>query len=313
MLATQLAREWASSARDRLCERPRWRTLTDVVVRVARGWREDDVSGLAAQVAFFAVLSIFPALLALAAALGFLEQLVGGDVAREAQQRVVDVLTTFLSDEASGAVEAVEALFEEGRGGVLTFGFVGAVWAASRGTSAVLRALGNVYDVVETRSRVRTRLVGMALAVGSLIFIALMLAVLVVGPLFGVGRYLAGLVGLDEAYRAAWRWAGLPVAFAVLVAWAGAMLHAAPHRHTTWKRELIGAAVTGALWLAVSVGFRLYLELFGGNEVFGVLGGALILLIWLYLLSAALLVGGEVNAVLATPAGDDRVVGHRPT
>lgn len=305
VLPVQVVRGRFTNALERLCQRPRLRGVVDLMARIIRGARDDTITGLAAEVAFFAVLSIFPALLALASALGFLDQVVGGDVARAAQQRVIDVLNTFLSERASSTIEAVEALFQEGRGGLLTFGFVAALWAASRGTTAVLRALSRVYDVAETRSRLRTRLLGVVLALGSLVVVALMLAMLVLGPLFGLGRLLAGFVGLEQVYGTVWRWTALPVAFVVLVGWAAAMLHAAPHRHVGWKHELIGAGVTAILWLVVSVGFRLYLQLFGGNAIFGVLGGALIVLIWLYLLSAALLIGGEVNAALGMAGSDD--------
>lgn len=290
-----------------VARRPAVRATANLVADVAQGCRNDRVSGLAAEVAFFAVLSIFPGLLALAAALGFLEQLVGGDVAGEAQDRVVAVLETFLSEQASGVVEAVQELFRQGSAGVLTFGFAAALWAASRGTAAVLRALSDVYDAEETRSRLRTRALGVALAFGSLIVIAVMLAMLVLGPLLGLGRAAAKLVGLDEAYAGAWRWAGLPLSFVVLAGWAAAMLHAAPHRHSSWKLHAIGGFVTGILWVAVSSAFRLYLQLFGGNAVLGVLGGALVVLVWLYFLSAALLVGGEVNAVLQNRAQCDAV------
>lgn len=297
-VATRARRRIAAAGVDLLRRHPNARTGVEVVRDVARGCRDDEVSGLAAEVAFFALLSIFPGLVALAAALGFLEAFVGGDVVAEAKARVVGMLQTFLTNQASGTIEAVEELFREGRAGVLTFGFVGALWAASRGTAAVLRALRRVYDVAETRSRLRTRLLGLALAVGSLVVIALMLAMLVLGPLLGLGRAVATMVGLDDAYSTAWGWLALPVLFLVLVAWAAVMLHLPSHRHTSWKVEAVGAAVTGILWLALSLALRLYLELFGGNPVFGILGGVLVVLVWVYLLSWALLVGGEVNAVL---------------
>ncbi len=96
------------------------------------------------------------------------------------------------------------------------------------------------------------------------------------------------------------------MAFLVLVGWAAVVFHSVPHAHAGWRAHFGGAALTGALWLMASGGLRLYLQLFGGNPVFGVLGGALVVLLWMYLLSLALLLGAELNAVLAERALDAR-------
>lgn len=283
----------------RLCARPSLRGAADVAVRLVRGWRDDRIGALGAEVAFFSLLSIFPGLLALAAALGSIERWLGGDVARQAQERVVGFLEMFLTERAAGTVDAVRELFGEASGGVLTLGAALALWATSRGMAAVLRALAQISDVEERRSWLRTRALALGLAAGGVLVITLMLAMLVLGPFLGIGHRLSRTVGLDELYATLWRWLGLPAVFVVLVGWAAVVLHAAPHRHLGWRHDLVGAGATGLLWLAVSLAFRLYLELFGGNQVFGVLGGALVVLLWLYVLSLALLVGGQLNAVLA--------------
>jgi len=257
-------------------------------------------------VAFFALLGVFPGLLAVAAALGLLEGLVGAEVAAEAQQRVVAVLATFLTERGQGAINAVRSLFDEARGGVLTFGVAAALWSGSRAMAAVVRAVGEIYDAEERRSGLRVRLLGLALAVGSMLALATMLAMLVLGPLFGLGRAVARSVGLADAYGTVWNWAALPVALLLLVGWALALLHTAPHRHLGWRHDLVGAGVAALLWLGVSLGLRLYLDIFGGNEVLGVLGGAIVVLLWLYLLSLSLLTGAELNAVLAAPTAGGR-------
>ncbi|MDQ4069201.1 MAG: YihY/virulence factor BrkB family protein [Actinomycetota bacterium] len=276
--------------------------FADVGRQLWRDSKDDRLTGLAAEVAFFALLSVFPGLLTVAAGLGALDAVFGSAVLARAQREVVDLLTTFLTDQAEGVTAAVEALFEQGSGGVFTFGVVAALWAASRGMSTVLRTLGEIYGVEEERSWVRRRLLGFGLAVASALLIVVVLTSLVVGPLFGLGRVLAGWVGMDAAYGVLWAWLGVPVAFLVLVGWAAVLFHSVPHPHAGWRAHFGGAALTGALWLLASGGLRLYLELFGGNPVFGVLGGALVVLLWVYLLSLALLVGAELNAVLAQRA-----------
>lgn len=279
--------------------RRRLRNVSEVVRQLAHDAEDDRVTGLAAEVAFFSLLSVFPALLTIAAGLGALDSLFGSELLLRAQGEVIAVMETFLTDEASGTSEAIEALFEGGSGGVFTFGVVAAVWSASRGMSTVMRTLSQIYDVDDTRSRLRTRLMAVGLALASVVLIIVTLAALVVGPLFGAGRHLAGWIGFDDVYGTLWQWSGLPVAFVVLLGWAAVVFHSVPHRHVGWRQHLGGAALTGVLWLLVSAGLRLYLALFGGNPIFGILGGALVVLVWLYFLSLSLLLGGELNAVLA--------------
>lgn len=96
-------------------------------------WRDDRVGGVAAEIAFFGVLSLFPALLAMAAALGALDAIASHDVAARAEAEVVDFLRGVLTDDASGTVEAVERLFSDTSPGVATIGTAAAAWAASRG------------------------------------------------------------------------------------------------------------------------------------------------------------------------------------
>lgn len=269
---------------------------------MARGSQEDRVTGLAAEVAFFSLLSLFPGLLTIAAGLGALDSLFGSTLLARAQQEVISVLETFLTDQAAGTAEAVDALFEGGSGGVFTFGVVAAVWSASRGMSTVMRTMAQIYNVEDTRSGLKIRLVAVGLALASMVLIVLTLTALVVGPLFGVGRTIAQWIGAADIYGVVWQWAGVPVAFVTLLVWAAAVFHAVPHRHVGWRQHVGGAALTGVLWLLVSGGLRVYLGVFGGNPIFGILSGALVVLVWMYLLSLALLLGAELNAVLAERA-----------
>ena len=273
--------------------------VVDIGRHMAHDAEEDRVPGLAAEVAFFALLSVFPGLLGVAAGLGALDKLFGSEVAEQAQREVIGLLETFLTDRSGGAARAIEALFEGGSAGVFTFGAAAALWAASRGMATVLRTLAQIYETGGIRSRLRRRLVALGLAAASIVLVILVLAALVLGPLFGAGRAVADWVGVDAAFGSLWGWVGIPLAFLALLGWAAVVFHSVPHAHVGWRPHLSGAALTGVLWLLVSFGFRLYLQLFGGNPVFGVLGGALVVLLWLYMLSLSLLIGAELNAVLA--------------
>lgn len=262
---------------------------------------KDRVTGLAAEIAFFGVLSIFPGLLMVTAALGSLETLVGSDLAIQSKRQIVQFFDLILTSEASGAIEAIEALFEGGSGGVLTFASLFALVGLSRAFAVVVGALNLAYDSDERRPWLHRRLLGLGLSIGTIAMAAVTLILIVVGPLFGRGPDIAALFGLGDAFAFAWSVLRWPVAFVMLVAWATTLFYFGPAKPLPrWRDALPGGVITTVLWLVVSIGLNLYLRLAAGaNPVFGVLGGGLILLIWLYLLSLALLLGGEANPIIA--------------
>ena len=279
---------------------------TRVAREMATRWSEHRLPDSAASVAFFAVLSLLPAFLALAAALGPLDTLIGNDLAGRVQEGVLDFLGSVLTAEADGTLEVAQDLFAEERPGLLTFSLLLAIWTLSRAFAALVRALDVVYDAVERRSWLHLRLTALVLAVGSVLAAAVMLTAIVVGPLFGTGEQIADEVGLGDLFAFSWNVVRLPVAFVVLVAWAATIFHMAPDHRTPWRWDLPGALLTAVLWLAFSGGLHVYLELAqAGNAVFGALGGALIVLLWFWLLSLAVLLGGELNQVLARELGVD--------
>lgn len=277
--------------------------------RFIRRWFADDVSGIAAGVAFYAVLAMFPTLLAVAAALGFLESLLGSKVGDQVQETVLTSMDRLLTNRASSTKEAVQRLFADESGSLFTFAVAGALWTGSRGTNAVMRAMSRIYGVEEERSFWRRRLVALALLAFTVIAASVALSMFVLGPLLGGGHRVASTVGLGESFALVWRWARFPLAFAALAGWAALMFHVAPDQRKGWRHDLPGAFVTASLWILLSLALRLYLAVAGDtNQVFGVLGGALIVLVWLYLLALALLTGGELNVVLSERHGRPDVV-----
>jgi membrane protein len=278
-------------------------SFRDRAVRVARNmvteWGEDRVPDNAASVAYYAVLSLLPAFLTLAAMLSPLDSLVGGDVAQRVQDEVLDFLGTVLTSEADGTIEVARDLFEEDRPGLLTLSAMTAMWTVSRAVAALVRALDGVYDLDEHRGWLSIRATALVIAVGSIVVAALMLIAVVIGPLFGTGEQIADLIGLGDQFVFLWDVLRLPFAFVVLVAWTATIFHVAPDHNTPWRYDVPGAVLSSVLLLVFSGGLRIYLEVAQtGNAVFGALGGALIVLLWFWLLSLAVLIGGELNQVL---------------
>ena len=259
------------------------------------------MTGLAAELAFFGLLALFPGFIAVTAALGSLGSLIGEAAAADVRDEVVSFLEQVLTDRASGTIDAVESLFEDRSPGLLTFGLVASLWTASRGFAALMNALHVVYDLEERRSYVRQRALALVFSLLTVVVAAILLTMVVIGPAFGTASALAADLGFGDGFITFWNVLRWPFIALVLVAWATALFHFAPNHRAAWRWDLTGAVVSTTLWLAATLGLRAYLAVAAGtNQVFGSLGGALIVLVWLYLLGLSVLIGGEVNAILAT-------------
>ena len=276
-----------------------WRETVRLVEELRREWSRARVGGLSAEIAFFGLLGLFPAVIVFAAALGSLDVVIGAGAAADTKEWLLDrVVETFGSDNTLRAT--VEDLFDRSNAGLITAGVVLTVYASSRGFTAVVGALDVTYGQDYRRNWVSTRVMGFVLTLFTVIVAALVAAMVVVGPLLGGGEEIAERLGAGSAFTTAWDWFRWPVMFVLVVCWAASLYHFAPRRRTPWRTDLPGAVVSTVWWLVVSVGFRAYLDAAssGMNAVFGLLGGALILLVWLYLLAMGLLVGAEINSVL---------------
>lgn len=268
--------------------------------RLGREWQQDRVQDLAASVAFWIALSTFPLLIALAAGLGVVDVVAGPEAATQAEDTIVDLITGVVGEgDGADLVEAVRELFRSSSTGVLTLGILGALYTGSRGVAGVVRALDVAYDLPESRSWLRTRAVGLGLAVGSVAAGIVLVAMVVLGPALGGGAVVADAIGLDDTFAYIWNNLRGPFAFVVVVAWAVVVYDVAPNHRHHWRASIPGAVFTAAGWIIVSLGFRVYLSAAAtGNQVLGALGGGLVLLLWLYLLSVVLILGGELNAEL---------------
>ena len=292
------------SGMTRLAPRAHGREVLRFIEDLRREWSRARVGGLSAEIAFFGLLGLFPAVIVFAAALGSLDVVIGVGAAADTEQWLLDrVVETFGSDNTLRAT--VAELFDRSNAGLITAGIVLTAYASSRGFTAVVGALDVAYGDEHRRNWISTRVMGFVLTLFTVVVAALVAAMVVVGPLLGSGDELAERLGAGSLFTTAWVWFRWPVVFVVVVCWAASIYHFAPRRRTPWRSDLPGAVVGTVWWLVVSAGFRIYLDAAssGVNAVFGLLGGALILLVWLYLLAMGLLVGAEINSVLTGRRG----------
>lgn len=280
------------------------RYLYDLIVELVKEWQKDRVSGLAAEISFYALLSLIPMILALTGFLGSVDALFGEGFAVDAETWIVEQLSRVFGT-GTGVDEEVSSLFSGSSTSALTIGSLLAVYAASRGMRALISALDVAYDDPNKRGFWSTRLVGIALTFMTIIVGVVVLAMVVIGPLFGRGEELATDLGFGAGFETFWAWFRLPTVFLVLVAWAATIYHVAPNHRSPWKYELPGAVLFAVSSGLFTVGFSLYLNRYASNTnaFFGVIGSVLSVLLWMYLLAIGLLLGAELNSILAQRAG----------
>ncbi|MFT7473093.1 MAG: membrane protein [Verrucomicrobiales bacterium] len=291
------------SAENPAPQRPPSLTLRWWIRHLYRAWHDDRVSGLAAEIGFFALLSLFPLLLVSSSALGSLGDVLGSDLSDDVENQLAEWAGNLFGTDG-GVTLAIRALFEGSSTSALTVGVVATIYTASRGFSAVVRALDVAYGHHNTRGWVGTQIIGFLLAIGTIVVGSLTLAGLVIGPLFGREDFLGdGVLGNTLSWL--WRWLRYPAAAATLVTWSATIYHIAPNRRASWRREFPGAVFSALFSLLATVLFSVYLATLSSttNAVFGVIGAAITLQLWLYLLAIGLVLGAEVNAGFALQRG----------
>ena len=273
-----------------------WRALPLLAARTVRDSADDRIMGLGAEVAFFILLSLPPALLTILGTLGYISSLLGADVAIATRDQVVGVASTFLTETSVQEVvrPSVDRLLNEGRADVASIGIVLTLWAASRATGRMIEAVSIAYDQADHRSIWRRRLMALGLTVGAIVGLIVFIPVLVAGP--RLLEFLAEPLGLAGFAAATWRIVYWPVVGLVAIGLLASFYHLATPIRTRWRRELPGAGIAAVLWLLGGLALRGYLAVALSSTTYGPLAAPIALLLWLYVTALAVLVGAEVNA-----------------
>lgn len=259
-----------------------------------REFQDDQVLDIAAALTYYAVLSIFPATIALLSLLGLVGQ------GREAVDAVLEVLRGLRAGSIADTLEPtlVQLSATETAGLALVLGLAGALWSASGYVGAFGRALNRIYEVREGRPFWKLRPAMLLLTVVLLALTALALLGLVVsGPL---AAQVGALLGLEETTVLVWDIAKWPVILLVVGVIVALLYWGTPNvRPPRFRWISVGAAVAILVWVVVSVGFGVYVANFSSyDKTYGSLAGAVVFLLWLWLTNLALLFGAELDAEL---------------
>lgn len=278
-----------------------------------RAWKEskqDQVPLLAAGVAFYSFLALFPAMIAAITIYGLVAD--PATVARQADQ----LTDTMPSDAASLVTDQLNALAsaqQDSLGLGLIVALTLALWSASGGVGNIVTAINIAYDEEETRGFIRRKLLSLGLTAAAIVFVVFTIALVAVAPAILDDAVSGGPLrwGLEAA-----RW--LLLLTAVTLALAVVYRYAPDRDAPRFSWVSTGAVIATVVWLVASLGFSLYVDNFGSySKTYGALAGVVVLLLWLWITNFIVLLGAEINAEAEqqtardTTTGDERPLGER--
>lgn len=268
-----------------------FRDYRAIVVRAAKETIADNITDVAAALAYYAFLAIPASLLVAVGAF----TLFGS---RDAVETITGKLEGVVPPEAITLLEESLTRVLENQSGLvmIVIGFVLALWTATGAMNGLMRGLNIAYDRKETRSFLKQRLTALAMLGYMLFAFALVFGLLVLGPV--LSGAIGDALGLETVFEWIWWTVQWPVLVAgLLFAFAG-ILYLGPNvEHPRWQFITPGSVVAVAVWLAASGLFALHVSLFSSyNKTWGSLAAVIIMLTWLWLSALALLFGAEVNA-----------------
>ena len=261
-----------------------------------REFQRDDALGLAAQLAFYLVLALFPFILFCVAVLdafsssdpAFLDDLFDY-LAQVLPAQVFDLIRTYTDTTLRD---------EDTAPGLLSVGILGTIWAASGAFSALINALNRAYDVRETRPYWKVKGISILMTFGLSALILVGVLLLVAGP--SIGETLARTFTLDDEFVVVWNVARWPTALLFMVATVALLFYFAPDAGQPFRWITPGGFVGIALWVLASVAFNLYLssDFNTYDKTYGSIGTVIVLLLYLYISSLTILFGATLNATL---------------
>jgi membrane protein len=275
----------------------------DVLVRTYREIQDDRLLALAAGVAFYSLIALFPAVAA-----GVSSYALFADAATVSKHLAVaaDIVPTGGLDILRDEITRIAAKSD----GRLTFGFLLglgiALWSANAGMKAIFDALNIIYDEDEKRGLIRLNLVSLFFTICAIAGAGLAIALVVVFPLFLAAF---GVTSSDHPIVAYLRW---PVLFLLIIFALGVLYRYGPsRRRAKWRWISVGSIFAALAWLVMSALFSWYLGNFANyNATYGALGAVVGLMMWMWLSIIVVLVGAELNSEVEHQTARDSTVGR---
>jgi membrane protein len=270
----------------------------ELAKRTVRDAFNDDVFGLAAQLAYYFFLALFPALLCLIAFASLFPL-------HELTDDVVRLLGPFAPAAAIAIIQdQMVKLASREDSGLFSLGLLGALWSSSAAMGAIVSAMNRAYDITEARPWWRVRLVAILLTLALSFFILIALTLVLAGP--QLADLCARWLGFPVAFAWTWKIFQWPLVGALVSAAIGLIYYFAPDAEQDWVWITPGSLLATLLWLVGSLGFRVYVVHVGDYEgTYGAIAGVVVIMLWFYLTGLAIVIGAEMNAEIekASPWG----------
>lgn len=265
-----------------------------VARKALREFSEDQCTDKAAALTYYAVLAVFPAMLALVSVLGLVGQ------APKAVNTVLDVVRPLVSPDTMKIIEPTltSAAHSQAAGLTLVIGLLGALWSASGYVGAFGRALNSVYEIEEGRPFWKLRPLMLFITFVAVVLSALVLVMLVVsGPL---ADSIGNAIGIGSTVVTVWSFVKWPVLLVLVMVIVALLYYATPNvKQPKFRWISVGAAFAIVVWVLASVAFAFYVANFSSySKTYGSLAGVIVTLLWLWITNLALLFGAEVDSEL---------------
>lgn len=255
--------------------------------------KEDSVTAMGSQLAYYLILSIFPFLIF------FLNLLSYTPIAKD------DVLESIIvilpADTQRLITELLSETISKSSDTLLSIGAITGIWAASRGIMSLIKSLNKAYDVDEKRSYLELRIVAIIFTIALLVLLLIVLTTLVFGEL--LGNMLFDYLGFAYKFIEIWQYLRILISLGFMILTFTLLYKFSPSirngHYIKFKYTFPGAVFASLGWIFTSGVFSYYVNNFANyGKTYGSLGGIIVLLIWLYISSIIIITGGEINATL---------------
>lgn len=265
------------------------RKLLKIVQKLYSRFINDEVTALGAQLTYYLILSFFPFLIVILTLVSYI---------RITDEEAMRWLSKLLPYSAYEITEVIISQAVNGRSEtLLSFGMAAGIWAASNGVLALTRGLNKAYGGKETRPFWKTRGIAILFTLGLALSILLSLILLVFGRAFG--ECIFSIIGFSYLFGPVWDVIRLFITLSIMMLVFTFMYRYIPNRRLCFREVFPGSLFSTAGWIIISIAFSFYVNNFSNySNMYGSIGGIIVLLIWLYISSVIVLTGGELNVVL---------------
>lgn len=274
------------------------RSFFDFMIYFIIKIKNDDIFALAAQLAYYLILSFFPFLIFLMTIIGF---------SKLDSMKIIEGLSTILPSSvfeltSTIVVEVVENQYT----GLLGVSIVLSMWAASSAFRAVIKGINKAYNVKENRSFIKRIIIALICTFALAFIIIISLGLLVFGDL--IGDLLTTYLPYDTIISSLWDILRYIMVLIIMICIFAGIYRYTPSKRISWREVFPGAIATTIGWIIVSLAFSFYINNFSNySRLYGSLGAVFVLMTWLYITSIIFILGGEINSVLVIRKNNLRI------